>query len=129
MPKFLVSTRLVEEAAKCLAVISFFYSSVSYPSTLSFFLYSWKNQFFILLALRIVSAVVNVFELTITNVSSQFRPSVALPRSYGSTLAKNLSFLPSAAFSHFSYYLIASWTNSMLRYDPPIPITTTFFSD
>lgn len=114
IPKFLVKARLVDDAANWQATIFFFMSSVSGWFWFNL-VYSWNSHSLILLAFRMVSAVVKVLEFTMTMVSSQFRPSVALDRSCGSTLAKNFSFLPLAASSQGVYCLMASCTNSMLR--------------
>lgn len=59
-----------------------------------------NNHWRIVRAFSIVSAVVNVLEITITNVVSGLRPSVARATSMGSTLARKRNCLLSDAFMH-----------------------------
>jgi hypothetical protein len=82
-PKAEVSFKLVEHAHICLEIISF--SEISFIPLIS--------QDLEVRALSIVSEVVKVLELIKNRVSSGLRPSVALAKSIGSTLAKNLRFL------------------------------------
>ena len=87
IPNSEVSFRLVLNAHMCFLMIAA--SSVT-PIALN-----WANiQFLQVLALSIVSAVVKVLELITKRVFSTFRFSMALWKSTGSTLARNLSFLP-----------------------------------
>lgn len=81
------------------------------------FLFSYysTNHFLQLLAFRIVSAVVNVLELINIKVYSTSRPYVALAKSMGSTLAKNLNFLPDALAEYAGWQRRASYTNYIER--------------
>lgn len=89
MPNLDVSGMFVEHAQICFSAIN----AVSFTLILAYSLISHCLQLF---ALRIVSAVVKVLELTKINVYSGLRPSVARSISIGSTFAKNLIFLPRA---------------------------------
>jgi hypothetical protein len=108
MPNFEVSTRLVEQAQMCR-------SAIRAESATPFFPYSVISHCFTLLAFSMVSAVVKVLELTSTRVYSTSRPevtkgvpSIARSKSIGSTLAKNLIFLPAASALYLGWLLSAS---------------------
>mmetsp|Transcript_5622 Transcript_5622/g.22110 ORF Transcript_5622/g.22110 Transcript_5622/m.22110 type:complete len:238 (-) Transcript_5622:230-943(-) len=87
-----------------------------------------NSQSRIVRALSMVSAVVKLFDTTITSVSSGSRPSVARATSTGSTLARNLRVRPFAATLHSGSQRSASYTNSGPRYEPPMPMLITLTS-
>mmetsp|Transcript_110114 Transcript_110114/g.351253 ORF Transcript_110114/g.351253 Transcript_110114/m.351253 type:complete len:241 (-) Transcript_110114:414-1136(-) len=115
MPKALVFSSAVEHATTCLAM------AASVPNSLT-------SHALMVRAFSMVSAVVNVLEMTITRVVSALKPASARFTSIGSTLARNLRFLPFAAAAAVGSVFKASKTNSTPRYDPPMPMHTTSVS-
>lgn len=111
IPNSLTSFRLVDTATMCLETASGPSSAVSHVLTV--------------LALSIVSTVVNVLETTTTRVVSGERPLSARATSIGSTLARKRSWRPEASSAASWSVRRAVCTNSGPRKDPPMPITTT----
>mmetsp|Transcript_5945 Transcript_5945/g.19942 ORF Transcript_5945/g.19942 Transcript_5945/m.19942 type:complete len:254 (-) Transcript_5945:495-1256(-) len=114
MPNSLTNFKLVDTATMCLLTASLPNAAMIHCRTV--------------LAFNIVSAVVNVFETTTTNVVSGFNPFKALATSTGSTLAKNLKFLPCASAACDWFVFNAVCTNNGPKNDPPIPTHTTSVS-
>mmetsp|Transcript_81196 Transcript_81196/g.248107 ORF Transcript_81196/g.248107 Transcript_81196/m.248107 type:complete len:224 (+) Transcript_81196:574-1245(+) len=102
MPNSAVLFSAVEHAATCFA------THAGSPSSL-------MSHSLTVLALSIVSAVVNVLETTKTNVVSALSPSSARLTSMGSTLAKKRSRRPAAATAASGSVFRASKTNSTPR--------------
>mmetsp|Transcript_25757 Transcript_25757/g.57013 ORF Transcript_25757/g.57013 Transcript_25757/m.57013 type:complete len:361 (-) Transcript_25757:43-1125(-) len=114
MPKAVALGMAVLTAIMCWRM-----TSAGAPCTLS------SSHFLMVRALSMVSAVVKVFETTITRVLSASRPLSALETSTGSTFARKRRVRPAARLAATGSVRSASNTNSGPRKDPPMPTATT----
>mmetsp|Transcript_2908 Transcript_2908/g.11465 ORF Transcript_2908/g.11465 Transcript_2908/m.11465 type:complete len:303 (-) Transcript_2908:510-1418(-) len=111
MPNSPTSLRLVDTATMC-------FLTASWPRAA---MIHWRT----VLALSIVSAVVNVLDTTTTSVVSGSRPLSERATSTGSTLARKRSCLPLAPSAASPQVRSAVCTKSGPRKEPPMPMATT----